>query len=272
MAAQALEPMESLPSATVIGRAVERAIALYPEGLRAGQEADRERLRFQLGLVAARAPAGGRVMDVGGGIGAFPPALAFAGFAVTLVDDFADPVNADFPIERLGVHDQAGVRVVSVDASTPAFAPEPASYDVITCIDSIEHWHRSPKASLHKMVAALKPGGSLIVGMPNGVNLRKRITVPLGRGKWSPMEAWYEEPEFRSHVREPDVDDLRYIAGDLGLADVRIVGRNWAGMASANALVRRLARVADPLLRMRPTLCSDLYLIGRRPAQTGSTT
>jgi SAM-dependent methyltransferase len=202
---------------------------------------------------------------VGGGIGAFNPALALASFDITLVDDFADPVNSEFPVDGLDVHSRVGVRVVSVDASGPDFAPEPNSYDVVTCIDSIEHWHRSPKASLHKMVGALKPGGTLIVGMPNSVNLRKRITVPFGRGKWSPIDAWYEEPEFRSHVREPDVDDLRYIARDLGLSDVEILGRNWAGMASDNGLIRRLARLGDPLLKLRPTLCSDLYLLGKRP-------
>ena len=50
-----------------------------------------------------------------------------------------------------------------------------------------------------------------MVGVPNCVNLRKRLTVPLGRGKWSPMADWYEQPSFRGHVREPDAlrDRLR---------------------------------------------------------------
>jgi hypothetical protein len=59
-------------------------------------------------------------------------------------------------------------------------------------------------------------------------------------------------------VREPDVDDLRYIAKDIGLTDYRIVGRNWVVNAGP------LMKVIDRLLQFRPTLCKDLYLIGFR--------
>ena len=64
------------------------------------------------------------------------------------------------------------------------------------------------------------------------MNLRKRITVPLGYGKWSRMEDWYEEDRFRGHVREPDVADLRYIGADLDLKNIEILGRNWLGYQS----------------------------------------
>jgi hypothetical protein len=104
-----------------------------------------------------------------------------------------------------------------------------------------------------------------MIGVPNCVNLRKRLTVPFGHGKWSSMASWYDEPEFTSHVREPDVDDLAVIARDLGLEQFRIVGRNWSGHASSSRVIRAAARLSDHLLRLRPSLCSDLYLIGRKP-------
>jgi hypothetical protein len=59
------------------------------------------------------------------------------------------------------------------------------------------------------------------------VRIRKRLTVPFGSGKWSSMADWYEDPIFRGHVREPDVDDLFYIAREVGLVDVYIKGRHW---------------------------------------------
>ena len=114
-------------------------------------------------------------------------------------------------------------------------------------------------------MCALRPGGRLVIATPNCVNLRKRITVPLGRGKWSALEEWYDHELFRGHVREPDVDDLRFIAGDIGLQDFRIVGRNWNGYYSGSGLIRALTGVFDPLLRLKPSLCSDLYLIGNAP-------
>jgi SAM-dependent methyltransferase len=45
----------------------------------------------------------------------------------------------------------------------------------------MEHWHRSPKALFHEALTWLRPGGLLVIGVPNCVNLRKRLTVPLGR-------------------------------------------------------------------------------------------
>jgi hypothetical protein len=105
--------------------------------------------------------------------------------------------------------------------------------------------------------------GLFVLGVPNCVNLRKRITVPFGIGKWSHMRDWYEPAVFRGHVREPDVQDLKYIAGDMQLKNYRIIGRNWLGYSSKSRLVRKLTLFTDYLLRMRPSLCSDIYLIGR---------
>jgi hypothetical protein len=96
------------------------------------------------------------------------------------------------------------------------------------------------------------------------VNLRKRLTVPFGVGKWTPMWAWYEVERFRSHVREPDVDDLRYIAADLGLCNVKIIGRNWSGYRSRFRAARIITPLIDRLLRFWPSLCSDIYLVGRK--------
>ena len=104
---------------------------------------------------------------------------------------------------------------------------EEASFDVITSFDSMEHWHHSPKRLFQEVMRVLKPSGRFILGVPNCVNLRKRLTVPFGFGKWSSIDDWYEQETFRGHVREPDVEDLRYIANDMGLMELQILGRNW---------------------------------------------
>jgi len=141
--------------------------------------------------------------------------------------------------------------------------------DVVTSFDSMEHWHHSPKKLFHQAIDRLVPGGLLVLGVPNCVNMRKRITVPLGIGKWSGLEVWYEKDVFRGHVREPDVGDLKYIAEDLALKNVRIFGRNWAGYQSSRRLIRYATTVMDCPLRLVPSLCSDLYMTGER-AGTGS--
>jgi SAM-dependent methyltransferase len=251
--------------------ALDRALALYPPELQAHHQADRRRIADQLALIAPLIPASADILDVGGGYAAFAPALAIAGHRVTLADSFITPSARAYPAAEQPMFPKAGVTLLEVDASSTAFNPPAAAFDLVTCIDSIEHWHRSPKRALHAMMAALRPGGAMVIGVPNCVNLRKRLTVPLGFGQWSAMADWYEEPEFSGHVREPSVRDLAYMARDLALIEPRVIGRNWSGYASPSRATRLATRVGDQLLRLRPSLCSDLYLIGRK-AGLGSPT
>jgi hypothetical protein len=76
------------------------------------------------------------------------------------------------------------------------------------------------------------------------------------------MADWYEQEIFRGHVREPDVDDLKYIAKDMQLDNVKILGRNWVGYANKNSVVRKLTRFVDKPMRMFPNICGDIYLVG----------
>jgi hypothetical protein len=116
-----------------------------------------------------------------------------------------------------------------------------------------------------QVLAKLKPGGRFVLGVPNCVNLRKRLTAPLGSGKWSSIADWYEEPIFRGHVREPDVDDLLYIARDMGLVGVRVKGGNWLGISSPRRSVKIATRLIDYPLRLMPAFCANLYLVGHKP-------
>lgn len=244
--------------------ALDTIIAQLPTGLRLRELSDRDRLLDQMRTIMAHVPDGARILDLGGGISALAPSLALMGYEVLLVDDFGDPDNHAYPLDQLPQSTTEGVTIVDSDASRADFAID-GLFDALVCFDSLEHWHRSPKAALHHVSNHLKPGAMVLIGMPNCVHLRRRLTVPFGIGKWSTMDSWYEQPEFRSHVREIDVADLRYIGRDLGLEKIKIYGRNWFGTQSSNSVKRGLSRLADPFLRLRPTLCSNLYMLGFKP-------
>lgn len=208
-------------------------------------------------------PKGTALCDIGGGVGAFSPSCAALGMNVLLVDDFADPVNTALGDDVLAVHRKFGVRVLSRDVVAVGLADIAEKFDFITSFDSMEHWHNSPKSLLHQIQKSLlKDGGRFVLGVPNCVNLRKRITVPIGIGKWSSMHDWYENGRFRGHVREPDVSDLWYIARDMRLKDARVTGRNWLGYRSRFAFARAVTPIVDIALRPFPSLCSDIYLTG----------
>src|SRR5205814_1770349 len=150
------------------------------------------------------------ICDIGGGIGLFSTGCAALGMKALLIDDFADPINRRMGDSAFVVHKKYGVSILSRNVITDGVADISERFDVVTTFDSMEHWHHSPKRLFQQLLAALKPNGIFVLGVPNCVNLRKRVTVPFGRGKWSRMEEWYEVETFRGHVREPDIDDLRY--------------------------------------------------------------
>src|SRR5262245_5994815 len=256
-------------------QAVLRGLAdQYPEELAPIERQGVERIAFNIGLVFDAVRHRPRedisVADLGGGLGTFSVGCAALGVKRSvLIDDFNDAVNHRTGSSVLDLHRRHGVEVISRDVVSAGIADVAGSFDVITSFDSMEHWHHSPKRLFAELRQKLNPGGALVLGVPNCVNLRKRLTGLFGSNKWSSMQEWYEQAEFRGHVREPDVEDLHYIARDMGLVKARVIGRNWQGYMSGNPLMRAVTRTLDLPLRLRPTLCSDLYLVAHKPRGAG---
>ena len=175
-----------------------------------------------------------------------------------------DAINFERAERVLDLHRAEGVEIEQRDPLVDGFGFAPGSLDVVTSFGSMEHWHHSPRRLFASVIEALVHGGLFVLSAPNCVSFAKRIKVPLGVAKWSRMSDWYEPARFRGHVREPDVADLRYIANDMGLRDVEILGRNWIGQLSQRPALRVAAGILDRVLRPWPTLCSDLYLVGRK--------
>lgn len=206
------------------------------------------------------------VCDVGGGYGLFSVGCARLGMRSILIEDFYD-------IERLGMLDatqtllaEEGVEIMRRNMLTDDLGLEPETLDAVTSMHVLEHLPISPKPAFTQMVEALKPHGVFVLAGPNAVNLRKRIAVPLGREGWSPINEWYDHERFRGHVREPRAADLAYIARDLRLVNIDIRGTNFmATAAGQRRWIRSLAPALDALLRKRPSLCSELYLLAERP-------
>jgi SAM-dependent methyltransferase len=206
----------------------------------------------------------GSVLDIGGGYGPFAVMLASMGVRAVSMDEFSHPYFSE-RLDHRKVAEDAGVELVRQDAVSGLPLPFPdQSFEAVTSVDSMEHWHHSPKQLLSEVRRVLTPGGRLVIGVPNAVNLRKRLSVPLGKTNWSRFEDWYEEPVFYGHVREPTVGDLNRIASDMGLSEWHVVGRNWLGFRGGS-MRQRVAAMVDPILRYRPTLCANIYLIGTTP-------
>ena len=204
-------------------------------------------------------PTGKKVIDIACGEGFYTRMIRQRGAAkvtgVDLSEKMIELARASESEQRLGIDYIVGDgRDLGVTAD----------YDLAVAAYFLNYAH--DRAELNAMCSGiarcLKPGGRFVLGVPNCVNLRKRITVPLGIGKWSRMSDWYEEPVFRAHVREPDVDDLWYIARDMSLKNPQILGRNWLAYDSPFSIVRLLIPMLDGPLRFFPRLCANIYLTG----------
>ena len=151
----------------------ETALAQYDAAYFAGDVGYRDygaeeahfRREFRRRLARIRAAGGrGRLFDVGAATGAFLLEAREAGFTVAGVE----PADA--------VASRARARGLDVATGTAeTFVREPASVDVLTCSDVLEHLV-DPVVALRRFRAALAPGGLLVLCVPDFGGLWARVS------------------------------------------------------------------------------------------------
>ena len=115
-----------------------------------------------------------RVLDVGCGGGLLAEALARAGARVTAID------LAPGMIEVARLHAAQGSLAIDyrVAAAEELAAAEPRAFDVVTCMEMLEHVPE-PAAMVATLARALRPGGALFVSTLNR-NLRSFLLAIVG--------------------------------------------------------------------------------------------
>ena len=228
----------------------------------------------QAGLLQA----GKHLVDLGAGLSVFGPLCRAHGMDVTLVDDFGggggvemSQREQDIPL-LAAFERELGMAVVRANFLEQALPLPDASVDVVTCFHSLEHWHHSPRRLFREIVRVVKPGGFLVLATPNAVNFRKRAYVLAGRSNFPLLRDWYEvgDPVYRGHVREPVIRDLQQLMVWNGFEVAGTYGRNFIGRKSKvlaflpAGLLAAVAAGSDRLLRLFPSLCSDIHVVGRK--------
>jgi len=126
-------------------------------------------------FIAERAAlAGSRVLDVGCGGGLLAEALTRAGARVTAIDLAPGMIE----VARLHAAESALAVDYRLVGAEQVAAAEPAGFDVVTCMEMLEHVPE-PAAMTATLARLLRPGGALFVSTLNR-NLRSFLLAIVG--------------------------------------------------------------------------------------------
>jgi methionine biosynthesis protein MetW len=211
---------------------------------------------FGNGAIAAHAlrllPDHGRVLDLG---------CASGGLLALLRPRAAYMAGLELAASGAAAASQIGDQIVTGALEDPELPFAAASFDLVVLADVLEHLS-DPAAALRRAAGWCRPGGFVLVSVPNVAHWRARLE--LLRGRW-PQE---ERGTFdSSHLRWFTRASLGQLLADAGLGDVQL---DAIVPALRNHLrLRRLADRAEPawqaLGRRWPGLLGyQVIAIGRR--------
>lgn len=125
--------------------------------------------------VLASLPPGGRVLDVGCGSGALLARLeGHAGYRAGV------ELSATAAAVAAGVADEVVNRAV-----TEKLPFAPSSFDVVVCADVLEHLPE-PAAALSSVVELCRPGGAVVISVPNIAYWQARLRLLRGVWRYEP--------------------------------------------------------------------------------------
>lgn len=196
----------------------------------------------------------GRLLDVGSGRGRFLGAAKAAGWDVVGLE--FEPGMAETSSRRFGVEVVVG-DAVSADVRGP--------FDVITMWHVLEHLP-DPRAALDRAADLLRPGGTLIVSVPNNDSLQAR----LGGDEWLhldiPRHIYHFNPFSLSRLVERaglHVDRIGHFYPEMEVLGVVQTTLNRLGI-EPDLLYRFVKRDRTVTLR-RDVLLSVLLAAGTMP-------
>jgi methionine biosynthesis protein MetW len=202
---------------------------------------------FGNGTIAAHAarllPPAGRVLDIG---------CASGGLLALLRTRAGHLAGLELSASAANAAGQIADHVVQGALEDPGLPFEPASFDLVVLADVLEHLP-DPAAGLQRAIGFCRPGGAVLVSVPNVAHWQARLQ--LLRGRWPQDDSGTFDA---SHLRWFTRDSLGALLRDGGLRDVELHAivpalRNHAP-AAAQPLVRRLEPAWQALGRRLPGL------------------
>jgi len=239
-----------LPTVEVLAHAYGEA---YYEPWQQQHVAARRRMwQRRIDRVRTLRPAG-RLLDIGGGDGAFASVAAAAGYAVEATE-FSSSGAAQ-------IRQRVPAAITHTDELVNLGLPD-AGFDVVTAWHSFEHM-RDPFAAMREVRRILKPGGLFIMAVPNRHNRLMALLYRLLKGKPYPL---FSLQTKEIHLYHFTPASLRLALQQAGFAVERI-GWDHSMVEPAKRLIDAIA--ALPHL-FGGQLSTEAMLAIARPRQEGA--
>ena len=182
-----------------------------------------------------------RILDVGCGPGWLASTLTANGHEVTCVDKVDEP----------GIQTRAH-RFIQADLEAGLPAETGNGYDLVIGADVLEHVTR-PERLLHDMASRLRPGGTLIISVPNFAHWYPRLRTALGLFDYD-QRGILDATHLRFFTRR----SFRRLVTEQGLRSVRAqytgMPFDALGAGRGNIFWRVAARVDRLLVTVWPTM------------------
>jgi ubiquinone/menaquinone biosynthesis C-methylase UbiE len=150
----------------------------------------------------------GRVLDVPAGEGALAMRLKEIGFDVSCCDLYPE-------IFRL---DDTEIRSGDLDARLPYDDDE---FDNVVCVEGLEHIE-NPANAIREFSRLIKPGGRLIVSVPNIMNIEERFKWLLN-GYTSHFKPLSQEKLAEVRRERPGMEEIAQHVNPIGYGEVRFL-------------------------------------------------
>lgn len=208
----------------------------------------------------------GRLLDVPAGEGALAVRLQQKGYQVECCDLYPEIFKL-FDIE---------IRSGNLDTRLPY---DDLEFDHIVCVEGLEHIE-NPSNAISEFSRLLKPGGQLIVSVPNIMNIEERLKW-LINGYTSHFKPLSSEARAEISKAYPGTEEIALHVNPIGYSEVRYllekygftVEQTYADKAKANSwaylpivalirLIGRFSSVSKRKARWTAELNSNEVLLG----------